>query len=339
MRPCFVTVQISVQEAEILPAGSQPYLKTYTLHWAHMGDLWVHHSWVTGTVLVEDASPPKIWGCSSFLALSYVMEKTFRITRSNQQPDVPSPTTLTHVPIQGWGLHHPFQCLATLPMKKFFLLSNPNLPWHNPQEGCLLITPEKGSNDETRQPAWNCWWKKLRKLELLKKKICHEKWYLKRCHLVDSHGVWQLKAGYAWLAGVRTHAKAWQKRGSLPPACPSWSFRPLPDAKQTNDAKLAVVLPPCFIYFIFQNQQLGNKCPLKAELSTGWVIFLHPYQHLLCPHSSYPWSHQQLHPWALQVPPSAVSAIICIWELHLKGEMMFWELFSVRFNSFLISWW
>lgn len=139
--------------------------------------------------------------------------------------------------------------------------------------------------------------KRLRKLELLKKRICHEKRYLKRCHLVDSHGVWQLKAGYAWLAGIRTHSKAWHKCGSLPPACPSWSFRPLPDAKQTNDAKLAAVLPACFIYFISQNQQLGNKCPLKAELSPGWVIFPHPKQHPLRPHNP------------LSLVPSAASSL------------------------------
>lgn len=77
------------------------------------------------------------------------MDKTFRITRSNHQPVLPRPTILTHVPIQGWGLHHPIQCLAILPMKKFFLLSNLILPWHNPQEGCLLVTPNKGGNDET----------------------------------------------------------------------------------------------------------------------------------------------------------------------------------------------
>ena len=45
--------------------------------------------------------------------------------------------------IQGWWLNHLpgslFQCLATLSVKKFFLIPNLNLPWHNLGIGYWVI--------------------------------------------------------------------------------------------------------------------------------------------------------------------------------------------------------
>ena len=69
------------------------------------------------------------------------LEKTFKIIRSNHQPELPNLIIKSHVPkhhihtslkyLQGQELHHfhepPVQCLTTLLVKKFFLIFNLNL--------------------------------------------------------------------------------------------------------------------------------------------------------------------------------------------------------------------
>lgn len=86
---------------------------------------------------------------------SFRLEKTFRITRSNHQPDLPilitEPCPLVPRPhislicFQGGesttSLCSPFQCLTTLSFKTFFLISKLNFPWCNlrPFPSILLL--------------------------------------------------------------------------------------------------------------------------------------------------------------------------------------------------------
>lgn len=57
------------------------------------------------------------------------LEKTFKGIESNPQPTL-FQMFLEH--FQRWRLHHcPGECMTTLSMKEFSLISNPNLPWSN----------------------------------------------------------------------------------------------------------------------------------------------------------------------------------------------------------------
>lgn len=74
------------------------------------------------------------------------LEKTFKITMSNQQPStakssmqpcplVPCPLNTSSKADSITSLCSPFQCLTTLSMKKFLLIFNLNAPWSSP---CVL---------------------------------------------------------------------------------------------------------------------------------------------------------------------------------------------------------
>ena len=79
------------------------------------------------------------------------LEKTSKIIKSNCQPSTTMPakpylkchiyTFFEH--LQGWGLNHPpgnlFQCLTTLSVKVFFLMSSLNLPWRNSRPLPLIL--------------------------------------------------------------------------------------------------------------------------------------------------------------------------------------------------------
>lgn len=92
------------------------------------------------------------WCLGALLAImeSFWLEKTFWIIKSvSLTHSIPSLDHVTQCHIHTtlrclhrWGLHlgSPFQCFAPISVKKFFLMSNLNLHWHNLRP-CLTSHP------------------------------------------------------------------------------------------------------------------------------------------------------------------------------------------------------
>ena len=124
------------------------------------------HAWPVGKALVCS------WNHRT--TESFRLEKTFKITESPTiNLTLPSPP-LNYIPkrhvytsfykyVQGWWLHHfhgqPVPILTTLLVKKCFLTSNLNLPWHNlrpfPPVLWWLDSPSTRSNS-CPIPSWVC---------------------------------------------------------------------------------------------------------------------------------------------------------------------------------------